>query len=83
MKRTQNSRAAGRFVASQYGVWGIPVYQFPVGTGSKTFSLTTATATLPDGHEIMPFNTNAAILVGSETVTVTTVGSGCVIGPVH
>ena len=82
MKRTQNSRAAGRFVASQYGVWSIPVYQFPVGTGSKTFSLTTATATLPDGHEIMPFNTNAAILVGSETVTVTTVGSGCVKGPV-
>lgn len=82
MKRTQNSRAAGRFVASQYGVWRIPVYLFSTGTGSKTFSLATATATLPDGHEIMPFNINAKVFVGSESVTLTAVGSSCVKGPV-
>jgi len=76
------SRVAGRFVASNYGAWSIPIYSFPSGTGSKTFSVKTATAVMPDGRTIMPFNTNAQIVVGVETVTLTAVGSSCVQGAI-
>ena len=72
------SRVAGRFVAYNYGVWSLPVYSFPSGTGSKTFTLTNPTVRLPDGRMIMPFSTTAPIYVGTEVVTPTAVGSGCV-----
>jgi hypothetical protein len=73
------SRVAGRFVAYNYGVWSLPVYTMPSGTGSQTFTLSNSTARLQDGRVIMPFAVNAPLRVGSETVTVTAVGAGCII----
>ena len=73
------SRVAGRFVAWNYGQWQLPIYQAPAGTGSQTFTLSNATARLTDGRVIMPFNTNAQIYVGTELVTISAVGSGCLI----
>src|ERR1039458_5035496 len=55
----------------------------PNGTGSKTFSVSSATAQLPDGRQIMPFATNAPLYVGSEQVTVTAVGAGCLLNTVQ
>lgn len=77
---TGTSRTAGRFVAYNYGQWSMPIYQFPAGTGSKTFTLSNSTVQLGDGRVVMPFNTNAQVTVGTETVTLTAVGSGCIIG---
>ena len=74
------SRVAGRFVAYNYGLWSIGLYSIPSGTGSLTFYPLTATVQLPDGRSIMPFNTNASIIVGTETVTLTSVGAGCIKG---
>ena len=73
------SRVAGRFVASNYGQWSLPIYSFPAGTGSLTFTLSSSTVRLPDGRLTMPFNTNASIRVGSETVTPSAVGTGCIL----
>lgn len=73
------SRVAGRFVASNYGQWSLPIYSFPAGTGSLTFTLSSSTVRLPDGRLTMPFNTNAPIRVGSETVTPSAVGAGCIL----
>jgi hypothetical protein len=77
------SRVAGRFVAFNYGQWNIGLYSPPAGTGSQTFSVSTATVTLPDGRRIMPFNTNAPIYVGTEKVTPSAVGAGCVLNTVQ
>ena len=77
---TGTSRTAGRFIAYNYGQWSMPIYQFPAGTGSKTFTLSNSTVQLGDGRVVMPFNTNAQVTVGTETVTLTAVGSGCIIG---
>jgi len=74
------SRVAGRFVASNYGQWSFAPYTMPSGTGSQTFTLSNATAALPDGRIVMPFSTNAPIKVGTEVVTPTAVGSGCIVG---
>ena len=74
---TGTSRTAGRFVAYNYGQWNLAIYSFPNGTGSKTFTLSNATVQLGDGRSIMPFNTNAQVVVGTETVTLTSIGSGC------
>ena len=74
-----SSRVAGRFVAYNYGGWSLPLYQFPSGTGAKTFTLSNSTVNLGDGRLIMPFNTNAQIYVGTELVTVSAVGAGCLI----
>jgi hypothetical protein len=73
------SRVAGRFVAYNYGLWSLPVYTMPSGTGSQTFTLSNSTARLQDGRAIMPFAVNAPLRVGTETVTVTSVGAGCII----
>jgi hypothetical protein len=77
------SRVAGRFVAFNYGQWNIGLYSPPAGTGSQTFSVSTATVILPDGRRIMPFNTNAPIYVGTEKVTPSAVGAGCVLNTVQ
>lgn len=74
------SRVAGRFVAYNYGQWSLPIYSFPSGTGSRTFTLNSATVTMADQRRFMPFNTNAPIKVGTEIVTPTTIGSGCILG---
>jgi hypothetical protein len=74
------SRVAGRFVAYNYGQWSIPVYGAPNGTGSKTFTVSNATAQLTDFRQIMPFNTNAQVYVGTELVTISNVGAGCIQG---
>ena len=74
---TGTSRTAGRFVAYNYGQWNLAIYSFPSGTGSKTFTLSNATVQLGDGRSVMPFNTNAQVKVGTETVTLTAIGSGC------
>lgn len=73
------SRTAGRFLAADFGQWALPISIAPVGTGSKPFYLSNSTATLPDGTIIMPFNTNAQVLVGTELVTLSAVGTGCII----
>ena len=72
------SRVAGRFVAFNYGGWAIPLYTVPSGTGSHTFAPLYDTVTLSDGRRFVPFATNAPLYVGSELVTVTAVGAGCV-----
>ena len=72
------SRVAGRFVAYSYGQWSVAVYDFPQGTGTKQFSVNTSSVKLQDGRIIMPFSTNAPIYVGSELVTPSTIGSGCI-----
>jgi hypothetical protein len=74
------SRVAGRFVAYNYGQWSIPLYGPPAGTGSQTFTLSNATATLTDSRQVMPFNTNAQVYVGTELVTISNVGAGCIVG---
>lgn len=70
------SYTAGRFVAANYSKWSLQINSFPAGTGSQTFTLVNPTVRLLDGRGIMPFNTNAPILVGSENVTPTAV-VGC------
>ena len=72
------SRVAGRFVAFNYGGWSIPLYTVPSGTGSKTFAPLYDTVQLPDGRRFVPFATNASLYVGTELVTITAVGTGCV-----
>ena len=74
------SRTAGRFIAYNYGVWSLPIYSFPSGTGSKTFTLSNSTVQLGDSRTIMPFNTNAQVYVGTELVTLSAVGAGCIKG---
>ena len=76
---SNQSRVAGRFVAWNYGGWSLQVYKAPAGTGSQTFSVTTASVQLGDGRQIMPFATNAPLKVGNETVTVSAVGPNCVL----
>jgi hypothetical protein len=71
---------AGRFVAYNYGLWSLQMYSAPAGTGSQTFTLSNSTVTLSDGRRIMPFNTNSPIYVGTEKVTPSAVGTGCIIG---
>jgi len=67
------SRTAGRFVAANYGKWSLNVFSFPAGTGTLQFAVTSPLATLTDGRQLAPFNTNAPIYVGSEKVTPTAV----------
>lgn len=76
---SNQSRVAGRFVAWNYGQWSDAISQAPGGTGSQIFSVQAAYITLPDGRKFVPFNTNSAIFVGSEQVTLTAVGTGCVV----
>ena len=76
---SNQSRVAGRFVAWNYGGWSLQLYKAPAGTGSQTFSVTTASVQLGDGRQIMPFATNAPLRVGNETVTVSAVGANCVL----
>ena len=64
-----SSRTAGRFVAANYGQWTLSVFSFPTGTGSLQFSVVSPLAVLTDGRQIIPFNTNAPIFVGTEQVT--------------
>jgi hypothetical protein len=58
---SNQSRVAGRFVAWNYGGWSLQLYKAPAGTGSQTFSVTTASVQLGDGRQIMPFATNAPL----------------------
>jgi predicted acyltransferase len=44
------SRVAGRFVAYNYGLWALPAYTMPTGTGSKTFTLSSSTVRMQDGR---------------------------------
>jgi hypothetical protein len=76
------SRVAGRFVASSYGTWSIPLYTAPSGTGSRTFSISSTTVKIGDGRYFMPFSTNAPIFVGTEQVTPTAIGPGCILNAV-
>lgn len=73
------SRVGGTFVAYNYGLWSLPVNSMPRGTGSITFTVSNSTVNLGDDRFIMPFATNAPLRVGTETVTVTAVGAGCLI----
>lgn len=73
------SRVGGTFVAYNYGLWSLPVNSMPSGTGSITFTVSNSTVNLGDDRFIMPFATNAPLRVGTETVTVTAVGAGCLI----
>jgi hypothetical protein len=47
----------------------LPIYYISPATGAQTFSVGLSTANLGDGRQIIPFNTNAPIYVGSELVT--------------
>ena len=76
---SNQSRVAGRFVAWNYGGWSLQLYKAPAGTGSQTFSVANPVVPLGDGRIIMPFATNAPLRVGNETVTVSAVGSNCVL----
>ncbi len=73
------SRAVGRFLAANYGLWSLPISVAPAGTGSQVFYLSNSTVTLPDGRVIMPFDLTAPVFVGKEQVTLTDVGTGCVL----
>jgi hypothetical protein len=73
------SRVGGTFVAYNYGLWSLPVNSMPSGTGSITFTVTNCTVNLGDDRLIMPFATNAPLRVGTETVTVSAVGAGCLL----
>lgn len=73
------SRVGGTFVAYNYGLWSLPVYSMPSGTGSITFTVSNSTVNLGDDRLIMPFATNAPLRIGTETVTVSAVGAGCLL----
>jgi hypothetical protein len=73
------SRVAGVFVASNYGLWSSHPYAIASTSGSQTFTVRDAFVRLPDGRLIVPWSTNAPIKIGTETVTPSAVGSGCVI----
>ena len=76
---SNQSRTGGRFVAYNYGQWSLEVATFPAGTGTQQFSVVASGVTLADGRAFMPFSTNAQIVVGSETVTLSAVGPSCVV----
>jgi hypothetical protein len=73
------SRVGGTFVAYNYGLWSLPVNSMPSGTGSITFTVSNSTVNLGDDRLIMPFATNAPLRIGTETVTVSAVGAGCLL----
>ena len=73
------SRVGGTFVAYNYGLWSLPVNSMPSGTGSITFTVTNCTVNLGDDRLIMPFATNVPLRIGTETVTVSAVGAGCLL----
>lgn len=74
--QSQLSRVAGRFIASNYNYRGGSVATAPTTTGAGTITLVSGLVTTADGHSFNPYSTLAPIVVGSETVTPTTV-SGC------
>lgn len=79
-----NSREAGQFNAAAYN-WGdrIIVTSGNATTGSASIVLQWGSVTLQDGRELVPFATNAPLVIGTgttvETVTPTAV-SGCAVG---
>src|ERR1035437_1654893 len=73
------SRVGGSFVSYNFGLWSLPVNSMPSGTGSITFTVTNCTVNLGDDRLIMPFATNVPLRIGTETVTVSAVGAGCLL----
>jgi hypothetical protein len=69
-----NSYVAGRFVAANYGQWNRLASSVPLNvTGAQTIVILNPRILLPDGRNFLPFNVNAPIVFGDETLTPTSV----------
>jgi hypothetical protein len=65
------TRVASVYVAANYGQWQIQVSTTNGHTGVGVLGLSTGQVSATDGSSIRPISTNAKLIVGTETVTVT------------
>jgi len=70
------TRVAAVYVASNYGQWSVKVTAATGALGSQPITVSTGRVTLTDGSTIFPFFANERILVGTETVIVTSTNCG-------
>lgn len=81
--QSQSTRVAGVYYASNYGKWNAIVDQGNAATGTASITLRSASVSLPDGTNIIPFAVNVRITINDganqETITPTSV-SGCTFG---
>lgn len=74
------SRSAGRFVASTYNTWRGSIVTGNSSTGSQTITVTPAVVTLLDGRQFTPWSATVPItvdLAGSSSETVTPTSVSC------
>jgi hypothetical protein len=64
--------SSDRYIASDYGQWQGKVASGPNTTGSVTYTMTVSNIAAKNGRSIVPFATNAPILIGTSNAEVQT-----------